>query len=79
MTRTEVVRSEGVVCLSDIGRVSTEDGCWVGLICEETLYRTSPPDTSAAVHETETDVGLFVVVTWSRPEQMHRSKAKSST
>ena len=33
MTRTEVVRSEGVVCLSDIGTVSTEDGCWVVLIC----------------------------------------------
>ena len=30
MTRTEVVRSEGVVCLSDIG---TEDVCWVVLIC----------------------------------------------
>ena len=33
MTRTEVVRSEGVVCLSDIGTVGTEDGCWVVLIC----------------------------------------------
>ena len=33
MTRTEVVRSEGVVCLSDIGTVGTEGGCWVGLIC----------------------------------------------
>ena len=33
MARTEVVRSEGVVCLSDIGTVGTEDGCWVGLIC----------------------------------------------
>ena len=33
MTRTEVVRSEGVVCLSDIDTVSTEDGCWVVLIC----------------------------------------------
>ena len=33
MTRTEVVRSEGVVCLSDINTVSTEDGCWVVLIC----------------------------------------------
>ena len=33
MTRTEVVRSEGVVCLSDIDAVSTEDGCWVVLIC----------------------------------------------
>ena len=29
MTRTEVVRSEGVVCLSD----DSEDGCWVVLIC----------------------------------------------
>ena len=33
MTRTEVVRSEGVVCLSDIDTASTEDGCWVVLIC----------------------------------------------
>ena len=33
MTRIEVVRSEGVVCLSDIGTVGTEDGCWVVLIC----------------------------------------------
>ena len=33
MTRTGVVRSEGVVCLSDIDTVSTEDGCWVILIC----------------------------------------------
>ena len=33
MTRTEVVRSEGVVCLSDIDTVSTEDSCWVVLIC----------------------------------------------
>ena len=33
MTRTEVVKSEGVVCLSDIDTVSTEDGCWVVLIC----------------------------------------------
>ena len=33
MTRTGVVRSEGVVCLSDIGTVGTEDGCWVVLIC----------------------------------------------
>ena len=33
MTMTGVVRSEGVVCLSDIDTVSTEDGCWVVLIC----------------------------------------------
>ena len=33
MTRTGVVRSEGVVCLNDIDTVSTEDGCWVVLIC----------------------------------------------
>ena len=33
MTRTGVVRSEGVVRLSDIDTVSTEDGCWVVLIC----------------------------------------------
>ena len=33
MTRTEVVRSEGVVGLSDIGTVSTEDICWPVLIC----------------------------------------------
>ena len=33
MTRTEVVRSEGVVGLSDIGTVSTEDVCWPVLIC----------------------------------------------
>ena len=33
MTRSEVVRSEGVVCLSDIGTVGTEDDCWVVLIC----------------------------------------------
>ena len=33
MTRTGVVRSEGVVCLSDIDTVGTEDGCWVVLIC----------------------------------------------
>ena len=33
MTRSEVVRSEGVVCLSDTGTVGTEDGCWVVLIC----------------------------------------------
>ena len=33
MTRTEVVRSEGVVCLSDIDTVSTDNGCWVFLIC----------------------------------------------
>ena len=28
-----VGRSEGVVCLSDIGAVSTGDNCWAGLIC----------------------------------------------
>ena len=33
MTRSEVVRSEGVVCLIDISTVSTGDGCWVVLIC----------------------------------------------
>ena len=33
VTRTEVVRSEGVVGLSDIGTVSTEDVCWPVLIC----------------------------------------------
>ena len=33
MTRTEVVRSEGVLGLSDIGTVSTEDVCWPVLIC----------------------------------------------
>ena len=33
MTRSEVVRSEGVDCLSDIGTVSTGDGSWVVLIC----------------------------------------------
>ena len=33
MTRTEVVRSEGVDCLSDIGAVSTGDGSWIVLIC----------------------------------------------
>ena len=33
MTRTEVVRSEGVDCLSDIGTVSTGDGSWIVLIC----------------------------------------------
>ena len=33
MTRSEIVRSEGAVCLSDIGTVGTEDGCWIGLIC----------------------------------------------
>ena len=33
MTRTEVVRSEGVVGLSDIGTVSTEDVCCPVLIC----------------------------------------------
>ena len=33
VTRTEVVRSEGIVCLNDIDAVSTEDGCWVVLIC----------------------------------------------
>ena len=33
MTSTEVVRSEGVVCLSDTVTVGTEDGCWVVLIC----------------------------------------------
>ena len=33
MTRTEVVRSEGVVCLSDIGTVGALDVCWVVLIC----------------------------------------------
>ena len=33
MTTTEVVRSEGVVGLSDIGTVSTEDVCWPVLIC----------------------------------------------
>ena len=31
VTGTGVVRSEGVVCLSDIDTVSTGDGCW--LIC----------------------------------------------
>ena len=42
MTRTEVVRSEGVVCLSDIDAVSTEDSCWVVVICHivyQDLYR----------------------------------------
>ena len=29
VTGTGVVRSEGVVCLSDISTVSTGDGCWV--------------------------------------------------
>ena len=29
----KTVRSEDVVCLSDIDTVSTEDGCWVVLIC----------------------------------------------
>ena len=29
VTGTGVVRSEGVVCLSDIDTVSTGDGCWV--------------------------------------------------
>ena len=33
MTSIGVVRSEGVVCLSDIGTVGTKDGCWVVLIC----------------------------------------------
>ena len=33
MTRTEVVRSEGVDCLSDIGTVNTGDGSWIVLIC----------------------------------------------
>ena len=33
MTRTEVVRSEGVHCLSDVGTVSTGDGSWVVVIC----------------------------------------------
>ena len=33
MPRPEVVRSEGVDCLSDIGTVSTGDGSWVVLIC----------------------------------------------
>ena len=33
VTRTNAIRSEGVVCLSDIDTVSTEDGCWVVLIC----------------------------------------------
>ena len=33
MTRTEVVRSEGVVSFSDISTVSTEDVCWTVLIC----------------------------------------------
>ena len=35
MTRTEVVRSEGVVCLSDIDTVSTEDGCFICHIVDE--------------------------------------------
>ena len=29
VTGTGVIRSEGVVCLSDIDTVSTGDGCWV--------------------------------------------------
>ena len=33
MTVTEVVRSEDVVRVSDVDAVSTEDGCWVVLIC----------------------------------------------
>ena len=33
VARTEVVRGEGVVGLSDIGTVSTEDVCWSLLIC----------------------------------------------
>ena len=33
VTRTNVIGSEGVGCLSDIDTVSTEDGCWVVLIC----------------------------------------------
>ena len=33
ITRAEVVRSEGVVCLSDSDTVSTGDRCWVVLIC----------------------------------------------
>ena len=33
ITGTEVVRSEGVVGLSDIGTVSTEDVCWPVFIC----------------------------------------------
>ena len=43
MTRTEeVVGSEGVVCLSDIDAVSTEDGCVVVVICNivyQDMYR----------------------------------------
>ena len=33
MTRTEVVRNEGVVCVIDIYTVSADNGCWVALIC----------------------------------------------
>ena len=33
MTGAKVVRSEGTICLSDIDTVSTEEGCWVVLIC----------------------------------------------
>ena len=33
MTGVDAIRSEGVVSLSDIGTVGTEDDCWFVLIC----------------------------------------------
>ena len=40
VTGTGVVRSEGVVCLSDISTVSTGDGCWVvcHIVDEDRVY-----------------------------------------
>ena len=32
MTRTEVVRREGVVCISDVVTIGTGDNCWIVLI-----------------------------------------------
>ena len=29
MTRAEVVRSEGVVCISDVVTIDTGDNCWI--------------------------------------------------
>ena len=42
MTRAEVVRSECVVCFSDIDTVSTEDGCWV--VCSHIVDEDRVPD-----------------------------------
>ena len=35
MTRIKVARSEGVVGISDVVTISTENNCWIVLICHD--------------------------------------------